>query len=90
MSRGKVRTDYKLVAQTPWHAAIGERLKRERTAKGVSLRELERRIGLTYFTIRRHEAGEMMMRTDDLMRAAEALQCAPSALYVPLSEWRAS
>lgn len=73
MGKAQPRTDYRLKPQSDWHAALGNRLKRERKARRLTLRFVAERVGVCEFTVRRHEAGEMMLRSDDLLRAASAL-----------------
>jgi transcriptional regulator with XRE-family HTH domain len=81
-SRAKPRESYQLTAKSEWHQRLGQRFRREREKRDVTLRAIAESIGCCSFTLRRHEAGEMMLRTDDLVKAAEAIGVEPTALLV--------
>ena len=60
--------------------AIGQRLRYERRAKGVWLRDLARELGVSVNTIRWHEAGARLMRLDLVVRAAQVIGIHPAKL----------
>lgn len=59
---------------------LGAQFRSLREAAGVSLRDLSDLMGVSLWCIRRHEAGEIMLRTDQLFRAAEHLKVRPTEL----------
>lgn len=69
-----------LVAQDELSKKLGDQFRRIRESRQVGLRPLAADIGITVYCIRRHEAGRMMLRSDDLFRAAKALRVRPAEL----------
>lgn len=59
---------------------LGAQFRRIRESRGMGLRPLAAKIDRCYFLLRRHEAGAVMLRSDDLFRAAQALEVRPSEL----------
>ena len=63
-----------------FEAALGERFRAARRARRVWLRDLAKVLDVSVNTIRWHENGARMMRTDLLVRAAEHMGVQPSDL----------
>lgn len=63
-------------------AALGRQFRSTREAAGLTLRALAPSVGVCFYTIRKHEAGMMMLRIDDLIRAAEAMRVPVDELVV--------
>lgn len=57
--------------------ALGRRFREARQRHGVPLSVLATRLGLCVNTIRWHEAGDRMLRTDQLVAAAAIIGCEP-------------
>lgn len=70
-------------------ARIGAAFRAAREAKGVFLADLAAALSCSINSIRWHEAGARMMRTDDLIRAAEVLGLPTSDLLPPEAAQRA-
>lgn len=64
-----------LKPQDATSARLGRQFRAIREMRGLGLRPLALEMGITFFCIRRHEAGTLMLRTDDLVKAAKALRC---------------
>jgi ribosome-binding protein aMBF1 (putative translation factor) len=64
-------------------AQIADRVTEQRTAMGLSQRELAERCGTTQSAIARLERGGRPPRIDTLLRIAEALQCELVVELVP-------
>ncbi|HZD87104.1 MAG TPA: helix-turn-helix transcriptional regulator [Gaiellaceae bacterium] len=64
-------------------AQIADRVAEQRTALGLSQRELAERCGTTQSAIARLERGGRPPRIDTLLRIAEALQCELVVELVP-------
>lgn len=64
-------------------AVLGGMFRIERERAGLTLSSLEKATGICVMTLRRHEAGNLMMRTDDLTRSARALNVDPALLFPP-------
>ena len=60
--------------------ALGEQFRLVRRQQGVWLRDLSRTLGVSVNTIRWHEAGARMLRTDTLVRAAHLMGVQPTDL----------
>ena len=69
-----------LAARDDLTKRLGEQFRLIRESREVGLRPLAAQIGITVYCIRRHEAGTMMLRTDDLYKAAKALRVRPAEL----------
>lgn len=63
-------------------AKLGAQFRDTRRARGVWLRPLSKLLGVSVNTVRWHEAGARMMRTDDIVRAAEIIGVSPADLVV--------
>lgn len=59
---------------------LGARFRQYREAAGLGLRPFATKVGLTYPTIRRHEAGNMMLRANVLIECAAVLGVEPGDL----------
>jgi transcriptional regulator with XRE-family HTH domain len=59
---------------------IGERFRLLRKAAGITLKQFGDSVGMSVNTIRAHESGRCLFRTDDLIIAAKAIGCDPSML----------
>ena len=64
-------------------AAIGRRIAFIRRARGLTTRELARRVGVSQVHISRLEAGRQAPRSETLIRLAEALRVEPYELLLP-------
>lgn len=62
-------------ARGPLEAALGARFRAVRKAHKVTLHDLANGLGCSVNTVRWHEAGARMMRTDDIVRAADIIGC---------------
>lgn len=62
--------------------ALGRLFRDRREQRKISLHVMSRAIGLCVNTIRRHEAGNMMLRVDDLEHAAGILGVDPARLLI--------
>jgi ribosome-binding protein aMBF1 (putative translation factor) len=82
----KVKREPVLKPLNPTTERLGQQFRAIREMRGLGLRPLASMISITPFCIRRHEAGSMMFRTDDLIRAAEALNVNPCDLTEPASD----
>lgn len=69
-----------LRAASPLTYRLGQRFRRIREEKGISLRVLAAGIRVALFLIRRHEAGSIMLRTDKLIEAANFMGVPASTL----------
>lgn len=74
------QSEGKLPPSSSMNAALGRRLRSLREGAGMSLRQFASSVGVCVNTVRRHEAGNMMLRADDLISAADALRVRPAAL----------
>jgi transcriptional regulator with XRE-family HTH domain len=63
-------------------AALGAQFRDTRRANQVWLRDLSKKLGVSVNTVRWHEAGARMMRTDLIVRAAEIIGVPASELVV--------
>jgi transcriptional regulator with XRE-family HTH domain len=68
------------VASSPENAALGARFKAVRRQQKVWLRPLAEAMGCSVNTIRWHEAGDRMMRLDEVMKAASIMGVDPAEL----------
>jgi predicted transcriptional regulator len=66
-------------------AQIADRVVEQRTAKGLSQRQLAELVGTTQSAIARLERGGRPPRIDTLLRIAEALDCDLNVELVPRS-----
>jgi transcriptional regulator with XRE-family HTH domain len=64
------RSEGKLPPKNDHCQALGRLFRDYRERRKLTLRQLANGVGLCEFTLRRHEAGNMMLRTDDLEHAA--------------------
>jgi hypothetical protein len=78
----KSRSSHKLEAKSDETALLGAQFRRYREAQRVSLETVAKAVGKTIWCIRRHEAGEMMLRLDEVYAAARAMDVAPVHLTV--------
>lgn len=65
------------------NVALGWSMRRYREAYGMTQPQLAAALGRSINTLRKHEAGERMLRVDDLVRAAEVLGCQREYLIYP-------
>jgi transcriptional regulator with XRE-family HTH domain len=63
-----------------FEAALGERFRAARRGRKVRLRDLAAALDVSVNTIRWHENGARMLRSDLLVRAAEHMNIPPSEL----------
>ena len=68
------------IPEGEFEEALGQRLRYERRAKGVWLRDLARELGVSVNTVRWHEAGARLMRLDLVVRSAQIIGIHPSRL----------
>ncbi|WP_192843175.1 helix-turn-helix domain-containing protein [Aureimonas sp. AU12] len=68
--------------------AIGERIRENRLARGLSLQDLARAVGVTHQQIQKYERGTCRVSAATLYRLADALLCDVEALFdgVPETE----
>lgn len=68
--------------------AIGERIRENRLARGLSLQDLAKAIGVTHQQIQKYERGTCRVSAAMLYRLADALLCDIEALFdgVPETE----
>jgi transcriptional regulator with XRE-family HTH domain len=76
----KTRASHKLEAKNEETRALGARFRATRQANGVTLDTVAKEVGKTIWCIRRHEAGEMMLRLDELCVAARCMRVRPTSL----------
>lgn len=67
------RSEGRLPPKDSQCADLGHRFRSTRERRGLTLSAVAAGTELCVNTIRRHEAGNMMLRSDDLLRAAVAL-----------------
>jgi len=60
---------------SPWLKQLGDNIRRERTAKGVSQQGLAERADLNIRNVQRIEAGEISVVLATAVRLAQALDC---------------
>lgn len=72
--------DYALKPQDVLSQRLGAQFRMLREQSGLSLRDLSARMGLSLWCIRRHEAGTLMLRADQLFRAATHFKVRPTEL----------
>lgn len=63
-----------------WVDLMGQQLKEIRQQRGMSLRELGRRVGIDYTTLSRIEAGKIRLASHHIAVLAPALGCDPADL----------
>jgi transcriptional regulator with XRE-family HTH domain len=80
----------KPVAKNIDAAALGARLRIEREAHGITLSDLALALGVSINTIRWHESGARMMRSDEVAMAAKVLRLDAGDLMVPFYSERDS
>jgi transcriptional regulator with XRE-family HTH domain len=73
----------KPTATSPENAALGARFKEVRRRQKVWLRPLAEQLGCSLNTIRWHEAGDRMLRLDQVVQAARIMGVQPSELLPP-------
>lgn len=61
-------------------AALGAQFRETRRGREIWLRDLSKKLGVSVNTVRWHEAGARMMRTDLVVRAAAIIGVSPSQL----------
>lgn len=66
-------------------ALLGVAFRNARRSRAVWLRDLAKVLGVSVNTIRWHESGARMMRTDLLVKAAQHLNVEPSVLLGSVS-----
>ena len=67
-------------AFSPWLKKLGDNIRRERTARGISQQELAERADLNIRNIQRIEAGQINVLLTTAVRLAGALECAVEKL----------
>lgn len=75
----------KPTATSPENAALGARFKEVRRRQKVWLRPLAEALGCSINTIRWHEAGDRMMRLDEVVKAAGVMGVEPAELLTQQS-----
>jgi len=60
---------------SPWLKQLGDNIRRERTAKGISQQNLAERAELNIRNVQRIEAGEINVILATAVRLADALDC---------------
>jgi transcriptional regulator with XRE-family HTH domain len=60
---------------SPWLKELGDNIRRERAAKGISQQQLAERADLNIRNVQRIEAGEINVILATAIRIAEALGC---------------
>lgn len=63
----------KPIAAGPVEQALGDRFREVRKRQKIRLLDLSEGLGCSVNTIRWHEAGARMLRTDDLVRCADIM-----------------
>lgn len=65
---------------------IGEKIKRIRTEKGITQKELAKKLGTSPQNLAQYETGKRNPKSATIMRIAQALECSPADLDTELSK----
>ncbi|MGO4683703.1 helix-turn-helix domain-containing protein [Hyphomicrobium sp. 2TAF46] len=65
---------------SPWHIAVGDRLRAARKAKGLTIRQVADHIGCSYQMYQRYETATARLPADALVRVAAMFGVTPSSL----------